>query len=85
MADTYYPPVSFYFVVSFTGEGLDGETAETQFRSVSGLSVEFQTEALKEGGQNRFEHQLPTRTRYTPLVLKRGVLLGSKLIEWVMD
>ena len=39
---------------------------------MSGLSVEYDTEEYKEGGENRFTHKLPVRTKYSDLVLKRG-------------
>jgi phage tail-like protein len=75
-----YPPVSFHFRVRFTGKSeLAGEI---HFQSVSGLNVELQTETIKEGGENRFEHVLPTRSRYSDLVLKRGVIKDSALIAW---
>jgi len=82
-----YPPVSFFFEVIFQGQSpngtaLDKEVVETRFQSVSGLSVDMQTETLKEGGENRFEHILPVRTKYNPLVLKRGSVKDSKLIDW---
>lgn len=75
-----YPPVSFHFVVSFNG--ISGKTVDTQFQSVSGLSVEIETEQVKEGGENRFTHQLPVRANYTDLVLKRGLAKDSDLIDW---
>lgn len=80
-----YPPVSFFFEVVFQGEGLDKDVVETRFQSVTGLSVDMQTETLKEGGENRFEHILPVRTKYDPLVLKRGLVTDSKMIQWCMD
>jgi phage tail-like protein len=80
-----YPPVGFFFEVIFLGESLDKDSVETRFQSVSGLSSELQTETLKEGGELRFEHILPVRTKYNPLVLKRGLVKDSKLIKWCMD
>ena len=86
-----YPPVSFFFEVTFQGSFTDAqgtdinlsqETLDTRFQSVSGLSAELQTETLKEGGQQQFEHILPVRSKYNPLVLKRGLLKDSKLIQW---
>jgi phage tail-like protein len=90
-----YPPVGFFFEVNFQGTffkddkktiiDLSKEAVETRFQSVSGLSVELQTETLKEGGQQRFEHILPVRTKYSPLILKRGLVKNSKMIEWCME
>ena len=42
-------------------------------------------EEYKEGGENRFSHKLPGRTKYADLVLKRGMLTDSALIAWFMD
>ena len=80
MANTY-PPASFFFRVEFPAK----ISAEISFQSVTGLSVDMQTEPLKEGGENRFEHTLPVRTKYNPLVLKRGLLKSSKVIKWCVD
>ena len=80
-----YPPVGFFFDVIFQGENLDKEAVETRFQSVTGLSVDMQTETIKEGGENRFEHILPVRTKYSPLVLKRGLVKDSKMVKWCMD
>ena len=73
----YYPPLGFHFRVEFGN--IEGEF---QFQSVGGLSVELETEQIAEGGENRFKHKLPVRTKYPNLVLKRGVLVNSELIKW---
>ena len=78
----YYPPVGFHFKVEFVGIGNDNDI---RFQSVSGLSIEYDTESFKEGGENRFEHKLPVRTKYADLSLKRGMLTDSKVIEWCVD
>ena len=77
----YYPPVGFHFKVEFIGIG---NSNDIRFQSVGGLSVEYDTEAFKEGGENRFEHKLPVRTKYPDLSLKRGMLTDSKIIEWCL-
>jgi phage tail-like protein len=80
----YYPPVGFHFSVSFGDMTKDGDN-DTRFQSVSGLNVEYDTESIKEGGENRFEHKLPVRTKYPDLSLKRGMLTDSAVITWVKD
>ncbi|MBL7803252.1 MAG: phage tail protein [Saprospiraceae bacterium] len=47
---------------------------DIKFQSVAGLDVEIETENVKEGGENRFEHKLPVRRRFSDLTLKRGLL-----------
>ncbi len=101
MESSTYPPVSFFFDVVFLGNfqndtriqpgsvpqtvNLSQEPVETRFQSVTGLNVEMQTESFKEGGETRFEHTLPVRTKYTPLLLKRGLVKDSKMVKWCMD
>ncbi|MBD2753200.1 phage tail protein [Spirosoma validum] len=86
MADIpkYYPPLGFHFRVSFTGAT---NATDTYFQSVSGLSVQIQTETWKEGGENRFEHTLPVRTKYSDLVLKRGLFRPKESVwtDWFSD
>lgn len=82
----YYPPIGFHFSVVFELPALPSNDApDSRFQSVSGLSVDLQTETYKEGGENRFEHTLPVRTSYPNLVLKRGMLVNSTVIAWCMD
>ena len=79
----FYPLVGFHFRVEF--QDLDKEEIDIRFQSVTGLSIDIQTESFKEGGEHRFEHVLPIRTKYGSLVLKRGMTKSSKLIEWCND
>ena len=81
MAD-YYPPWSFYYKVEFMLDGSPATTNDARFQTLSGLSVEYDYESYKEGGENRFEHKLPVRTKYADMVLKRGMLTGSTVIDW---
>ncbi|MDI9311625.1 MAG: phage tail protein [Limnohabitans sp.] len=76
----YYPPVGFHFLVEFAGLGTVQK--DHQFQSVSGLSVDIETEEINEGGENRFKHKVPVKTKFPNLVLKRGILLDSKVIDW---
>lgn len=78
----YYPPLGFYYKVEFS---ISTDKNDVRFQSVSGLSVEYDYESFKEGGENRFEHKLPVRTKYADVVLKRGMLTDSKVITWFLD
>lgn len=81
-----YQITSFHFEVSF--KNLEGNTStDVQFQSVSGLNVQFDTESYKEAGENRFEHVVPTRTKYPDLVLKRGIFRpkDSGITKWCQD
>lgn len=65
------PIVGFHFGVVF--ELFPQTTVDTRFQSVAGLKATIETEPYTEGGQNRFKHNLPLRTGYQDLVLKRGL------------
>jgi len=77
----YYPPWGFYYRVEFS---ISQNSNDARFQTVSGLSVEYDYESFKEGGENRFEHKLPVRTKYADLVLKRGMLTESSVIDWCL-
>ncbi len=78
----YYPPWGFYYKVEF---GISTNKDDVRFQTVSGLSVEYDMEEYKEGGENRFVHKLPVRTKYADLVLKRGMLTDSEVIRWFLN
>jgi phage tail-like protein len=78
--DLSYPQTGFHFLVVF--ELFPQLPNDFRFQEVSGLNATMEMEALKEGGENRFVHQLPGRTSYTELVLKRGRIMGSFALQW---
>ncbi|MEM7374089.1 MAG: phage tail protein [Bacteroidota bacterium] len=80
---TYYPPVGFHFRVEIPGAS--SQLGDTHFQSVTGLNIEVTTESWKEGGENRFEHSLPTAIKYGNIVLKRGMAVESELTQWCLD
>ena len=75
-----YPQVGFHFMVLF--EILPQFPNDVRFSEVSGLSVEVEMEAKPEGGEHRFVHNLPVRTKYGDVTLKRGKFLGSGILHW---
>ena len=79
----YYPPGGFHFKVEFLGISGTSTDTEQRFQEVSGLSFEIETEELVEGGENRFAYKLPKRAKYPNLVLKRGLLRGTALLDWL--
>lgn len=79
-----YPPVGFHFRVEF--RDVPGVAQrDAYFQDVSGLSRELGSESVNSGGENRFSFKLPTRAQYPNLVLKRGLWVDSKLIEWATN
>lgn len=73
--DAWAPPVSFYFNVQFEGD------IEVPFQEVSGLSLEIETETIKEGGENSYSYQVPVRRKHGNLVLKRSLMPISEWLE----
>lgn len=69
------PPVAFYFSVQFEGD------IEVPFQDVSGLSLEMETENIKEGGENSYSYQVPVRRKHGNLVLKRSLAPISERLE----
>ncbi len=79
-----YQTVNFHFSVNF---GFGASSVDMRFQSVTGLDATIDTETIKEGGENHFEHVIPTRRKFTPLVLKRGLLNpeASALTRWLQN
>jgi phage tail-like protein len=77
-----YPPAAFYFTVALSGSLV----ADMAFSEVSGISTEIELEAVPEGGENRFVHQLPKAIKHGNLELKRGIAtMLSPLVLWCKD
>lgn len=80
----YEIPRVYHFNVEFLG--VNGvKDNDVRFQDISGLTAEMGIEEITEGGENRFTHRLPTRAKYSNLVLKRGMLTDSGLIKWFKD
>jgi phage tail-like protein len=72
-------PAVFHFRVEVAGFSDD---QDIRFQEVTGLSAEVSTEEFREGGLNQYAHRIPTGAKYGNLVLKRGYVEGSALIDW---
>lgn len=83
--DTSYQHVGFHFSVHFSSS--DRDSVDVRFQSVTGLDATIDIETIKEGGENRFEHVIPTRRKFGPLVLKRGLVgpKSSALSSWLKN
>jgi phage tail-like protein len=83
MPEIPYQTVNFHFKVDFNFDAQD--TTDIRFQSVTGLDSTLDTEQVREGGENRFEHAIPTRRKFGPLTLKRGLLRpkDSHLTRWL--
>lgn len=78
-----YPPLGFFFRVEFQLGA--GKSTDTMFQDVSGFNAELLTEDVRQGGENRFSQVLPTRAKYSDLVLKRGLIANSGVVKWCKD
>ena len=54
------------------------QTATLGFTSVSGMSVTTDSIPYREGGYNTTVHQIPGQTTFAPIMLQRGVILGTQ-------
>lgn len=73
------PFMSFRFRVE-----IDGITF-AQMSEVTGLQIETEIESYEEGGVNDFVHQLPKRTKYQKIILKRGITELDQMWQWYQD
>ena len=85
-SNTVYQIAGFHFSVYFFDLPKE-EKADIKFQSIAGLDVQFDKETIKEGGENRFEHSMPSRTKYSTLTLKRGILTpeNSGITKWCQE
>lgn len=80
--DPYAPslPAAFHFTVSVGGAS---SGTDSSFQEVSGIELSMDVDELREGGENRFVHQLPTGVKQKRLMLKRGIApTDSPLVGW---
>lgn len=62
-------------------EGVD----QGGFTECTGLQAEVELTDYQEGGNNGYVHKLAGRTKFTNVVLKRGVTDSSELWDWFQD
>jgi len=70
------PTGAFQFGVEMLGTQVAG------FSEVSGIGMETELEEYREGGVNDHCHYFPKGTKYSKLVLKRGVIGANDLWSW---
>ena len=52
------------------------------FSEVQGLEAQTEVEEVREGGVNGYLHRLPKGTRYSSIVLRRGLSSSQELWNW---
>jgi len=73
------PYMSFRFRIEIFG------ITNARASEVTGLQIETETESYEEGGVNDYVHQLPKRTKYQHITLKRGITENDELWNWYQD
>ena len=63
----------------------DNKIEVAGFSECTGLMVETETFEYAEGGENTYTHKLPVRTKFSNIILKRGVDPGQDLFRWYQD
>lgn len=82
MAETgkkVYPYLSFRFRVEIE------KIEVAQVSEVTGLSYETEIETYEEGGVNDYVHQLPKKTKYPRIILKRGITDIDEFWKWYQE
>ncbi len=59
-----------------------GQIEIAGFRECSSLMIETEVMEFIEGGENTYTHQLPVRTKYKNITLKRGMDDTRALYDW---
>ncbi len=73
--------VPFRFRVSLYND--DGDpVCSAAFSELAGIEMTMEPRAIAEGGQNWGEHQRVGPTRFSPVVLKRGLTENKKVWSW---
>ncbi len=57
---------------------------EGYFTDCTGLTATTEVMPYKEGGQNKYIHQLPVRTSFSNITLKRGYTQSPTLWNWYL-
>lgn len=69
-----------WFKVTLDGDPLK---EESHFREATGLDVYIDCVEIQEGGKNDGAHKRPGPTRYSHIVLRRGVTKSKAFFNWV--
>lgn len=72
------PAVAFRFEVRFEGLPASG------FAECTGLQLETEAHEYAEGGQNDRVHKFATRSKQSPIVLRKGIV-DRRLWDWFFD
>ena len=57
---------------------------EAHFTEISGIGINVQTIAYREGGMRPFVHTVPGYVEYSPITLRYGLTASRELYDWFM-
>lgn len=84
-----YPLPTFNFRVDFFQEDAEGVVSNAttpicsgRFSEVSGIEATMEPKTLREGGRNHGEVQLAGLTKFSTVILKRGLTTAPDLFTW---
>lgn len=75
-----YPQTGFHFTVAF--ELFPQMPSDLRFQEVSGLKAHVETGPACNSEHGNTALEVPLKVKYEPLVLKRGVFIGSGIRLW---
>lgn len=77
-----YPLTGYHFRVDILLPGVFGEK-DTWWQEVSGIEMEFNPEAETTDAKTGARRKLPASSKFSDLTLKRGMVKGSFIINWL--
>jgi len=72
-----HPVCRFYVLID--------NLAQAVFTEVGGLQINTEVLKYAEGGKNDMLHQLPVRTSFSNLILRRGLVGSNELLRWYLE
>lgn len=72
------PIRNFKFLVTITHPTSGKNLATLGFMSVSGLNVQTESIAYRQGNYNTSPQYMPGQSQFSPITLQRGILLGTR-------
>jgi len=65
-----------------TGSSSVSDIALGGFMECSGLEMSLEVKDFEEGGNNGFVHRFPTRMKWSNIILRKGLGVGTALWDW---
>jgi len=79
------PYLAMNFLVAISGVSDEPGTVRAGFAEVSGLGVEIEPVEYRNGNEELTVRKIPGLVKYTNITLKRGIIGGQALWEWIQS